>query len=574
MTTSHSDRVKVLFHSNYSRMKTGFGKNMRNVLLALFDDPDIEVMEAANGGSYGSDLKTPWKSYGTLPSDRAKMSEIQGNSNKMSLASYGYYEIDRIIEESGADVYVGIEDVWAFGGFGKKEWWSKMPTIIWTTLDSEPLTPEAFEMSKNCDKMFVWASFSEKILKSKGFENAETLHGAIDYSNFKSLANKKELRRKHGIDDTFLMGFVFKNQLRKSAPNLIDAFVKIKAKHPEKNPKLLLHTNWGEIERGWDIPRLIKDSGVDQKDILCTHVCSNCGDFVISEHHPEERDCPHCGGKNSLKQKGSDHGVDESRLNEIYNCLDLYIHPFTSGGQEIPIQEAKAAGLVTLVTEYSCGLDSCYAHQGGIPLKWYEYREINSQFIKASTCSQDICDQVSFFLSMSESQKKWYSDNAKKYVKEKFSIPAMAARLKKEILRLHKQKPVTKTDKNKESEKSEIYFYKDLVGDSQEDRLAVVMPNCSGDVLIINSFLENLKSLYPEKKIHVFTKKQFFPMIDDNPFCDKLIEYQDGIDNLLLLEGQGANKGYFEIAFLPHIGTQKILNYLHNGKDRNQFEIL
>ena len=43
--------------------------------------------------------------------------------------------------------------------------------------------------------------------------------------------------------------------------------------------------------------------------------------------------------------------------------MDVYCHPFTSGGQELPIQEAKAAGLITLVTEYSCGTDSCYDHQ-------------------------------------------------------------------------------------------------------------------------------------------------------------------------------------------------------------------
>ena len=53
----------------------------------------------------------------------------------------------------------------------------------------------------------------------------------------------------------------------------------------------------------------------------------------------------------------------------------------------------------------------------------------------------------------------------------------------------------------------------------------------------------------------------------------KLIPYQDGIDNLHYLEGKSNHEGYFEIAFLPHVGTQRFFNYHHNGKDRIQFNI-
>ena len=39
-------------------MVTGFGKNARNILLALHEDPNIEVFEAANGVRFGTDLLT------------------------------------------------------------------------------------------------------------------------------------------------------------------------------------------------------------------------------------------------------------------------------------------------------------------------------------------------------------------------------------------------------------------------------------------------------------------------------------------------------------------------------------
>jgi hypothetical protein len=45
------------------------------------------------------------------------------------------------------------------------------------------------------------------------------------------------------------------------------------------------------------------------------------------------------------------------------------------------------------------------------------------------------------------------------------------------------------------------------------------------------------------------------------------------MDSLLWGEGQGAHKGYFEIVFLPFIGTQRFLNYTHNSRDKIQFNI-
>ena len=106
-----------------------------------------------------------------------------------------------------------------------------------------------------------------------------------------------------------------------------------------------------------------------------------------------------------------------------------------------------------------------------------------------------------------------------------------------------------------------------------ENRIAVVLPESAGDVLILNSLMDNLKSLYPEKNIYVFTNPQFYQMIEDNPNVHKLLPHQQQVENLLFLEGRGDHEGYFDIAFLPNIGTQRNLNYLHNGKDKTQFEL-
>lgn len=108
-----------------------------------------------------------------------------------------------------------------------------------------------------------------------------------------------------------------------------------------------------------------------------------------------------------------------------------------------------------------------------------------------------------------------------------------------------------------------------LSGDDPSLRLAIVVPGESLDVLMINSFISNLKENYKNKDIYVFTQPKFYDLIEDNPNVHKVLPYSDQIDSCLFLEGEGSRPGYFSIAFFPTISTQKILSYTHNGEDIN-----
>ena len=565
-------KVKVLFHSNHSKFCTGFGKNMRNILLSLYEDEEIEVYEAANGIRYDTDIKTPWKCYGTYPSDLNTLKQIHGNAFKKRAAGYGYYCIDKIIDEVKPDVYVGIEDIWAFKNFENKDWWNKTKKIIWTTIDSLPILSEAVDMYNSCDKTLVWASFAEKEMKRIGCQKVETLHGAINYESFKPIKKRKNLRDKFGLSDNFVIGFVFKNQLRKSVPNLLEGFKLFKQQNPNAKGKLLLHTGWLKDGRNWDIESYIKEKSLDKSDVLCTYHCQNCLEYKISEYKGEETDCNLCGTKKSLKTKSSTKGVSEKQLNEIYNLMDVYCHPFTSGGQELPIQEAKSAGLSALVTDYSCGEDSAYEHQGGLPLSWSEYREPSTQFIKASTCPKSISDNLKKVFLMGEEEKQKILKNGRTNIKENFSTSTTITRLKKIILDTKKLKTKEPKKKNESSKENNPIKIEDLLGDEgPKKRILVTMPESAGDVLMVNSLIENIKETYPDKNIYVSTKNEFHSMINDNPFVYKIIPYSTKFDDSLFLEGFGKESGFFEIAFLAHIPTQRKIQYIHNGSDKIQF---
>ena len=73
---------------------------------------------------------------------------------------------------------------------------------------------------------FVWSSFAERAMNEMGYNHVKTLRGSLDTSNFFRFSDKERdnLRKYHGLSDEFIVGFVFRNQLRKSVPNLLDGF--------------------------------------------------------------------------------------------------------------------------------------------------------------------------------------------------------------------------------------------------------------------------------------------------------------------------------------------------------------
>ena len=560
-------KKKILFHSNSSKAFTGFGKNAKNILRYLQGTDKYEIVEFANGMQWGDPILKlrPWEAQGSLPNNPALLQRIQSDQQQARRAGYGALSIDQAIKEYKPDIYIGCEDIWAFADYWKKPWWDKINSVIWTTLDSQPILPQAVEAASKTKNFFVWSSFAEKDLREMGHDHVETMHGTVDTNDFHRLSDiqRRELRQKNNLSDEFIVGFVFRNQLRKSVPNILDGFKIFKKDCPKA--KLLLHTHWKE---GWDIPRLIKEKNIDPKDILTTYFCSACGEYEVRPFSGEEQDCRFCGTKKSLNTTNIKHGVNEEQLNEIYNLMDVYCHPFTSGGMEIPIFEAKMTELITLVTNYSCGEDSSQTNCGSFPLDWSEYREPGTQFIKASTYASSIAKQLRKVWEMNPNKRSQMGKRGKQWTIDNYSTESVGKRLESFLDSM----PSVDFDFDKETEKEQKGIeLGDLLDPGK--RLALLMPESAGDVLWLNSLIDNVKKLYSDHDIYVFTNKQFFDYIEDHPSVHKVLPYSQEIDNCHFLEGKEDNKGLFDLAFCPHYGTQRIQAYHHNGADKTQLEL-
>lgn len=620
-------KKKVAIASNYCKKNTGFAKAKRNLLLYLHKTGKYEIVELCNGFPKGDDshYSTPWRCVGTMP-DNSGMTKIEPGTEQ--LAGYGHYTIDKIIEEEKPDVYIGIEDIWAFKLFELKPWWKKLTPVVWTTLDSLPLLPESIDLAAATPHYFVWAEFAEKELHRLGCKNVKTLHGPIDLDNFKPLPEKEReaLRLKFGLKDKFVIGFVFRNQLRKSVPNLMKGFAKFKAQNPKSNALLYLHTYWQE---GWDIKRLALENEIPMTDIITTYFCSQCSEYFVENYQGEGCACPSCKAP-ALNTTNIVKGVDESQLNEVYNLMDVYCHPFTSGGQEIPIQEAKLSGLITLVTNYSCGEEYCTDESGGLSLAWDEYREPGSQFIKASTKSESIAYALNKVFKMDPEKRKAIGKKARDWVLNEFGVEKTGkcfegiidsapfvdeapevqetprnvdymppedlsnadwvdAILKNMLNRPfdHKHREAGKIlealelgrpreamlnilKENARRENAALapkVSFDSLLDENLNGRVAIILPQGKEDVFFASALLEDIKGRYPDKDLYFITHQENFEILIGNPYIHKLIAYHPGIDNPGYLEGIGPHKGHFDVAYRLHGMTQKDNLYTHNGVD-------
>ena len=628
-------KKKILIHSNHCKMFTGFGKHKKNLLSYLYKTGKYELIELSNSLTWSSDATklTPWKCVGSLPDDQELIREIQKDPKRSQMLAYGSESIDKAIDEFKPDIYLGIEDIWGFNGYFEKPWWNKVNCIIHTTLDSLPILPDAVVAASKIKHYFVWASFAEKALHELGHNHVKTVRGSLDVDNFYKLPSDQvqKIRKVFNLDDSFIIGFVFRNQLRKSVPNLLDGFKLFCANNPSVKAKLLLHTHWAE---GWDISRLLKEKNIESEKVLTTYFCKNCHNYHINSFVGNGINCPFCKAVKTCETTNIKNGVNEQQLNQIYNLMDVYCHPFTSGGQEIPVQEAKLTELITLVTNYSCGEDCCSPESGGLPLEWAEYREPGTQFIKASTLPKSIAEQLQKVYDMPLQDRILIGKKARNFVLENFSIEIIGKYFENLFDSLpyvdYSQIKLTERERNinfvpdeslpdkewieslysniltkidpagvehwiqrlkTDLKRSDIlaYFIKVATVEnntitqekmvnslSKEDdgkRIAFVMPENEEDVIISSALLPSIKQEYPDHNIYYFTKPQYFDLISSNKFVHKILNYCDKMDDPYFFEGRGNQKKYFEFAYIPYLETRKYLNFTKNNKDKIQFDV-
>jgi hypothetical protein len=634
-------KKRVLFLTDYAGAFTGFGKNCKLLLNYLYKTGKYEILNAAQGlPKHGiHEHKFPWKTIGVLPDDPQKIQQINQDPNLARAAAYGNLEMTNIVKEFKPDVIFSINDTWGSQFVVDLPFFNKIPTVCWNTFDSLPLLPDTIEKASKIKHYWTWSDFARKELHKHNFTHVKNQYPLVNTNNFYKLPESKitEIKNRFGLpQDAFIIGFVFRNQLRKLINTQIEAYSLFKKHNPEvKNTFLYTHTHYGE---GWDIHRLCQQYGVDPKEVLCTYVCKETRQYFIAPFHGQDIENPVIKRK-TLVTANVGLGVSDEQLNEIYNIFSLYSHPATSGACELPCVEAALTEKIITTAPYSFGEDIIENNKGSISMKFTFYTEHGTQFLKSQPSSYELSKIFKRVYEMKPNTKKQMEIDSRKWALENYAIDVNGKKIEEFIDNLSileddvfnfennsdkKQNPNAKVENNPDNrlwlkslyklildmdvsdqdeglthwmqkleqnvpkEQIENYFrqvaqqelgesrqiqFEELLDPNDKGRIIYVMPESAGDIFLSTALFKSIKERYPEFNLYVATKSQYKDIIDGNPYVHRWIEYSPIMDNLIWLEGNNQHNGYFDIAYLPYSCTQRMLNYLHNGIDKIDFNL-
>lgn len=639
-------KKRVLFLTDYAGVNTGFGKNIKLLLSYLYKTQKYELYHAACGVAENNPEfeRFPWKTIGVIPNDPSFMQKMQQDGHFARMASYGEPQIAKIVESVKPDVVFAIQDSWGALFVSDKPFFKKVPTVCWITFDSLPLLQDTVEKANKIEHYWTWSDFAEHEFHKLGFNHVKTQYPLTNTDSFYPLDYNKKLsiRKLNNIpQDCLIFGFVFRNQLRKLVGTLISGYSEFIRQNPEmsKKSKLLLHTHFGE---GWDIMRFAEQYNVPKENILCTYICKETHKYFILPYTGQDIENPETKNK-TLITANVQLGVTDSQLNEIYNIMDAYLHPATSGACEIPIVEAALAEKIVSTCDYSFGWNVVNHNKGCIPMDYSFYNEppmgANTQFLKSQPYPSSIAKIMKKISEMKPQRKKEMEAASRKWALENYAVNVNGKKIEKFIdelslildekawidkedknvnpdaiieniednlswvIQLYNKILDTNPDKNDDGVKHwmmqlergmsrqniEAYFrqvafndvkndnkqtgLEDLLDPNDKGRVLYVMPESAGDIFLSTALFKSIKERYPDYSLYVSTKPQYKSILDGNKYVHKWIEYSPIMDNAIFLEGNSLNKGYFDIAYLPHINTQRVINYLHNGLDKIDFKL-
>lgn len=388
--------------------------------------------------------RLPYKAYGAIPSNFSPEDQKRWMTDESfrRFVAYGGILIDDVIKTERPSIWIGSDDIWSFPphAYSNKDWFKRINSILHITVDSIPVAPMAYEQAIATKNFLTWAKFAIPEMRRQGsqYNHVNSIYGASDTSKFKPVSpiDRVNLRKQMGLDprDVIFL-WMGRNQLRKEAGSILEAFSLFKKDNPNIRAKLLFHTHWADNGNGWDIPRLRDYWKIAKEDVLCTYVCRNCGRWEVKPYVGEDKNtapnCRFCGAqKAQTTANGWDHGVSDDELFMVYGVCDAGISAFTSGGQEYFSTQTLLCGLPLACTNYSCGEDFC-EQPFVYPIKPNWRYEHQSSFRKAANDISSIKGFMERIARMSQRDREEIGEKGRDWAAREFSIETIGPKWEK-----------------------------------------------------------------------------------------------------------------------------------------------
>ena len=199
-----------------------------------------------------------------------------------------------------------------------------------------PIGCENILKKVNCP--VAMARFGQRQCKKVYGLDVKYIPHAIDTKIYYPLSpeEKEKCKVKFGLQGKYVVGCVQRNQGRKMPDRIIKAFAKFCKDKPDA--VLFLHTDPHDIASPFDLFNLIARYNLQNRVIFSGMSFFN--------------------------------GFDYKQMNEVYNAMDVFFMGTSGEGFGIPIIEAAACGIPTVITDYTTTRELLMEDgQCGLPVK-------------------------------------------------------------------------------------------------------------------------------------------------------------------------------------------------------------
>ena len=388
-------KKRILFVGEASHLNTGFSNYYGELLQRLAATGKYELAEL---GSYARQddpraaefIKGRWKFYGVMPTTQEEAQAFQQpcphpRGRGQNTNQFGEYKFNAVVADFKPDIVIDIRDWWMLEFQERSVFRPWYKWIVMPTVDAEPQAEEWMSTYENAEMVLAYSDYGIHALrrqsaplpngrrKVKVFPKA--MRPGVNLDIFKPM-DRAEMRDHWNLGDYPVIGTVMRNQSRKLYPDLLDGFARMKEKYKGEEAAdkavLLIHSSWPDNAHSYDYPRHVMrleayewmpyhSKGLRGSVLQSMH-CHSCKEssvtFAMNLHGktPEEGriklPCPHCG-QNDASPPSTSIGFSRENLASLYNLMDLYVQCSICEGDGMPIQEAKACGVPTLVTDYT-----------------------------------------------------------------------------------------------------------------------------------------------------------------------------------------------------------------------------
>ena len=408
--SEQSDRIKILICGYSADNHTSFGSQIREVWTRLLRTGKYEVVQ--QGWFKMKEIEpVPWNIVPTNTNF-----DPQGTKKPIEQDKWGAQSFPGLVHQLKPDLVWTLADTYMIEHMGFLKNQLNYRYVQYMPIDGTPTPPRYEKIINAADLNIVCSEFGADAVEDLTGRRPAMIYHGVDSNIFHPYAEEKKkslrLNVSDQIENSFIIGWVGKDQTRKNPWNLFESIYYLKT------------GNYIECN---SCNRVTRGSYNRQKRMLHSipSSCKYCRSEDISMGKPIEEvklwmhayNQPNIGWDFNLHRDiwglgdtvifttklTQEDGLKTAEMSDLYNMFDVFVSLSGGEGFGIPLIEAQACGVPVVYTNYSGQAEICT--EGGLPVDCELYPEPMSSIDRGYI---DINDGIQQMLSLYR-DKKLYS---------------------------------------------------------------------------------------------------------------------------------------------------------------------